>query len=495
MRKLAKIGVLGHQLDVADGGDVDPATGRLLSIAELQQVLRLARTRALAPDSATPTPPADRWTRIPGVRHADDLDDDPFGWGPDGDSPDAENPGDEPASTRSGRKHHPEPAAATPRPRSAALRVTRKILGLDRRQARPASPAEVPVPQTHPAAVDVPASPTRRPQDADDFEVAAGPRGFAAVFWRWTARVLVVVLLVAGVNQLFIKPLHHTAAGPATAADIDPAVARQIAARYAADYLSYSPGRTGANLPALTADSVATASTSTQLFSGAGYVTADLVQPGQIVTVDATHVLVAEAVRIHLAIPPAGTAAPQPAASTPAASPPDTANNPGPVPDRWTDLGERWLSMTVPVESTPAGLRVSASGGVFTGEPPTVITPIAGSNSDAATAATTAAVAPAFFTGYAASDVSYLIPPGAPVTGLGGAVTFVSLADWTVQTAADTGTGTAATPTAGIGTAAVTWQLAGSTLQITQAYALSLTFTSGRWYTAALGPATTAANQ
>lgn len=494
-RKLARIGVLGHQLDVADGGDVDPATGRLLSIAELQQVLRLARARALAPDSVTPppAPPADRPTRIPDVRHTEDrdyLDDDPFAWDPDGDSPDADKPGDGPASTRSGRKHHPEPAA--PRPRSAALRVTRKILGLDRGPARPADPAEAPVVQNHPAAVDVPASPVRRPQEADDFEVAAAPRGFAAVFWRWTARVLVVVLLVAGVNQLFIKPLHHAAAGPAAVAAIDPAVAGQIAARYAADYLSYSPGRAEANLPALTADSVATASTSTQLFSGAGYVAADLVQPGQIVTVDAIHVLVAETVRIHLAVPPAGTAAPQPAGSTPAA-PPGSAGDPGAVPPGWTDLGERWLSITVPVESTPAGLRVSASGGVFTGEPPTVITPIAGANPDAATTAATAAVGTAFFTGYAASDVSYLIPPGAPVTGLGGAATFVSLADWTVHTA-PAGTGPAATPTAGIGTAAVTWQLAGTDVQITQTYALSLTFTSGRWYTAALG-ATTIANQ
>ena len=375
--------------------------------------------------------------------------------------------------------------------------MTRKILGLDRAPARPADPADVPVLQTHPAAVDVPAAPVRRTQDADDFEVAAAPRGLAAVFWRWTARVLVVVLLVAGVNQVFIKPLRHGTPGPAAAAAIDPAMAGQIAARYAADYLSYSPGEAGANLPALTADSVATASTSTQLFSGAGYVAADLVQPGQIVTVDATHVLVAETVRIHLAIPPAGTPAPQPAASTLAASPPGSAGDPGPVPTGWTDLRERWLSITVPVESTPAGLRVSASGGVFTGEPPTVIAPIAGADPDAATTAATAAVAPAFFTGYAASDVSYLIPTGAPVTGLGGAVTFVSLADWTVQTArAGTAPGSAATPTAGIGTAAVTWQLAGTTVQITQTYALSLTFTSGRWYTAALGPATTAvANQ
>ncbi len=304
-----------------------------------------------------------------------------------------------------------------------------------------------------------------------------------------------VVLLAAGVNQLFIKPLHHTAAPPAAALAIDPAVAGQIAARYAADYLSYSPARAGANLPALTADSVSTASTSTQLFSGAGYVRTDLVQPGQILTVDAAHVLVTETVRIHLAIPPANTAAPQVVASAPAELPLGSAGDPGPVPTGWTDLDERWITLTVPVESTPAGLRVSGSGAVFTGEPPMVIAPIVGADPDSATTAATQSVASAFFTGYGVSDVSYLIPSGASVTGLGGAATFVSLANWTVQTAAGTGSSAPATPAAGIGTAAVTWQLAGTGVQITQPYAVSLSFTSGRWYTAALGPATTVTNQ
>jgi len=535
MRNLAKIGVLGHQLDVADGGDVNPDTGRLLSIAELQQALRLARTGQLAADStaaaAAPAPPRTHGCeRVEPDQALDVRDDDPYGWDPEDDSSDVDkdkqgevfgsarrrrgrrtgaeapvrdkNRPRRRGSRRAARRGSEAGGSAVPRPRSAALRVTRKILGLDRGPDSQAGPpgADPQSPDTQSPDTDeleLATAPRRRTSEADDFQVAAAPRGFAAVFWRWTARVLVVVLLAAGVNQLFIKPLHHPAATIAAALAIDPAVAGQVAARYAADYLSYSPARAGANLPALTADSVSTASTSTQLFSGAGYVRTDLVQPGQILTVDAAHVLVAETVRIHLAIPPADTAAPQVVASSSAALPLGSAGDPGPVPAGWTDLGERWITLTVPVESTPAGLRVSSEGAVFSGEPPMVIAPIVGADPDSATTAATQSVASAFFTGYGVSDVSYLIPPGAPVTGLSGAATFVSLANWTVQTAAAAGTGSSApaAPAAGIGTASVTWQLAGTSVQITQPYAVSLSFTSGRWYTAALGPATTVTNQ
>ncbi len=390
MRNLAKIGVLGHQLDVADGGDVDPGTGRLLSIAELQQALRLVRTGQLEPDStapATPKPPAPSRRRTRGVEPADTGqavdagDDDPYGWDPDEGSSDADQDAqddldeqnemlgsarprrgrrvrDEVPAAPKARRHgrgsrraaHPATEAAgtaTPRPRSrsAAVRVTRKILGLDRGPDPLAGPTAA-----DPQSSDLPSSDTdevepaaalrRRTSAADDFQVATAPRGFAAVFWRWTARVLVVVLLAAGVNQLFIKPLRHPAATAAAVAVIDPAVAGQVAARYAADYLSYSPSRAGANLPALTADSVSAASTSTQLLSGAGYVRTDLVQPGQILTVDAAHVLVTETVRIHLAIPPVGTAAPQVVASAPA-GPPRAAPV---IPVRSRRAGPTWAS-------------------------------------------------------------------------------------------------------------------------------------------------------
>ena len=531
-RNLAKIGVLGHQLDVSAGGDVDPDTGRLLSIAELQQALRLARSGrlGLATDSTAPVVVASPTAPHPGpVEREEDLDDndDPYGWDPDEESPDDQGlarrvdtsvrwrrtrrgSGDaDPApdgrprgrNSRRGRRRTAIDASSAQRPRSAAARAARTILGLNRGPDPQADPPpgtqELKSDNAQPD-IEITASRRRKLRDADDdFQVAAAPRGFAAVFWRWTARILLVVLLTAGVNQLFVKPLQHPAAVTTTAAAIDPAVARQVAARYAADYLSYSPGRAGANLPALTADSVATAGTSTQLFSGAGYVRTDLVQPGEIVTLDATHVVVAVAVRIHLAVPPAQSPAPQVTVSASAAAPAGNAGDPGPIPTGWTDLGERWLSITVPLEATPAGLAVSDSGGVFAGESPTAIAPIVGAEPDTATTGATAEVAPAFFAGYATSNVSYLMPAGAPVTGLRDAVSFVSLANWTVSTAA-AGSGStsgSSLPTTGIGTAAVTWQLADTNLQITQQYQVSLTFNAGRWYTAALGPASTLTDQ
>ena len=39
---MAEIGCTGQAIDVLDGGDVDPTSGRLLSVAQLQQALRLA---------------------------------------------------------------------------------------------------------------------------------------------------------------------------------------------------------------------------------------------------------------------------------------------------------------------------------------------------------------------------------------------------------------------------------------------------------------------
>ncbi len=70
-RTLAEVGRPGPARDVTDGGDVDPATGRLLSVGELQAALRTARaastrpflpthrTATHEPIAATPARPAD----------------------------------------------------------------------------------------------------------------------------------------------------------------------------------------------------------------------------------------------------------------------------------------------------------------------------------------------------------------------------------------------------------------------------------------------------
>ena len=48
-RQMAQIGLPGQRLDILSGGDVDRATGRLLSVAELQQALRFALTLTRTP--------------------------------------------------------------------------------------------------------------------------------------------------------------------------------------------------------------------------------------------------------------------------------------------------------------------------------------------------------------------------------------------------------------------------------------------------------------
>ena len=62
-RRLAEIGLPGQQLSVLDGGDVDTATGRLLTVAELQAALVAAQAVAAAragtrPRLSMPTVPA-----------------------------------------------------------------------------------------------------------------------------------------------------------------------------------------------------------------------------------------------------------------------------------------------------------------------------------------------------------------------------------------------------------------------------------------------------
>ena len=58
---LSEVGVPGQRVDVLSGGDVDPS-GRLLSVAEIQQAFRELRARTSA---ATTTPPAPAGRAVP----------------------------------------------------------------------------------------------------------------------------------------------------------------------------------------------------------------------------------------------------------------------------------------------------------------------------------------------------------------------------------------------------------------------------------------------
>ena len=151
-------------------------------------------------------------------------------------------------------------------------------------------------------------------------------------------------------------------------------------------------------------------------------------------------------------------------------------------------MGSRWLTLAVPVETSGDVVKVSTAGAILTGEPAGQIAAPADAMPDSATATATLPVATSFFTAYAQSNVAYLAQPGVNLTGLSAAVTLASLANWSVIV--PTTTGSSSTPaTGGVGSAAVTWQLDGTDLQIQQNYAIALTNSQSRWYIAALSPA------
>jgi len=170
-----------------------------------------------------------------------------------------------------------------------------------------------------------------------------------------------------------------------------------------------------------------------------------------------------------------------------AAVPPGSASDPGAVPAGWTDLGSRWLTLAVPVQSSAGVVRVSPSGAVLSGEAPNLVTADPAWLADPATTTATASVLTSFFPAYAQSNAGYLAEPGVDLAGLAGTVTVASVTGWNVLVPPAPASG-AASASSGVGAAAVTWQLAGTDLQIQQSYSIALTNSQSRWYIAALSP-------
>ncbi|WP_188944635.1 hypothetical protein [Nakamurella endophytica] len=325
---------------------------------------------------------------------------------------------------------------------------------------------------------------------APDIEVLRAPRGFSATLGRTALFVVVAVVAVAGAKQVLWNPLFGrsgpSAAAPADAA-FDSAEASQAAARYALDYLSYSPASSAAGVAALAAD--VSGGVSGQRWKGSGYLRAEAALPGTVLVVDASHALVAVTVRVRVAIPPrtAGTAQPEPQQET---GPAGAAADPGPVPAGWHVLGVRWLTLTVPVTQTtgPGGsVSVSGGGAVFSGEAPQLVSAPTDAQNDPNLARDSQATAATLLGDYGSGDVAYVTAPGVTVRGLAGAVSLVSLPDWVTATPKQPA-GSTATAMSATGTGTATWQLTGTDLQIAQRYALALTFSQDRWYIAAIGP-------
>jgi hypothetical protein len=349
-----------------------------------------------------------------------------------------------------------------------------------------------PADRTGTAAVDGAAG-SERPA-ARDLEVSRAPRELGATVRRALIGLVLVLIAFAGVKQVIWNPIfgRTTAAVTSGPAVMDQVAADGAATRYALDYLSYSPADASAAATAVTADQVGGDITPAR-WAGTGYVRAEAALPGSWHVIDPAHAVVTVTVRVHLAMPPT-TAKPIPAAvaGSPAPVPAGSASDPGAIPPGWTDLGSRWVTVAVPVQSSGGVVKVSSGGGVFTGEAPGLVTPDPAGSADPGTTAATQGVATSFLTAYAQSDVAYLAEPGVNLAGLSGTVTLASVTNWTVTIPPAPISGTTAVAAAsGVGTAVVTWQLAGTDLQIAQSYAIALTNSQSRWYIAALSPVVT----
>ncbi len=191
----------------------------------------------------------------------------------------------------------------------------------------------------------------------------------------------------------------------------------------------------------------------------------------------------------YLSASPAAIPAPETTAEVgTAAVPSGSASDPGAVPAAWIDLGSRWLTLAVPVQSSAGVVRVSPSGAVLSGEAPTLVTSDPAWLADPATTTATASVVTSFFPAYAQSNAGYLAEPGVDLAGLAGTVTVASVTGWNVLVPPAPVSGSSAAASSGVGAAAVTWQLAGTDLQIQQSYSIALTNSQSRWYIAALSP-------
>lgn len=320
---------------------------------------------------------------------------------------------------------------------------------------------------------------------AADFEIAKPPRRVGPTITRWGIRALVVLLLVAGANQLFVKPFRAAgtaAPGPATTADADLSGAQLAAARFAADYLTYDPTSPKRGAPALTSDTVSTADVAGMAWAGIGWIAADTVIPGAVTPIDATRSVVAVRARVILAVPDDSASPVEPEPSPPAPLP-GLAGNPATIPTGYHVAGSLWLPLQVPVTTSGGQAMAGPDGPVFSADTPRKR--IDGED-DSQTGTATRTYVSTLFTAYAQSSTTntYLTDPGVNLQGLNGAVSLVEVKSWSIRQAGPDGTRT--------GTARVTWTFKPAVdLTVTQTYDVTTKPADNRWFALAVGPATT----
>ncbi|GAB4083280.1 hypothetical protein GCU67_20690 [Modestobacter muralis] len=296
--------------------------------------------------------------------------------------------------------------------------------------------------------------------------------GFRVAAWAG-----VILLLVAGIVQVIVRPIANAVSrdeAPAAAAPaLDPDAAQALAVAYATDYLSFDSASPGTRAAAVARWTGETSGPGIANWSGDGQLHVDVVTAGTVLPLGTDAAVVAVTARVTPAVLAEGQAVPEAAAVSDAGVP--VAADPGPAVAPWTAQSPRWLTLHVPVVLTDGEPTVAGSGAVFSsGRPASIPRPDA--STDNALTGDTGDLPGDVFTAVADGSTDYIAASGATLPDLAGALTVADTANWSVSGGSTTR----------YAAATVDWQLAGTTLQISQRYALQLTDNDGRWLVTAV---------
>ena len=173
---------------------------------------------------------------------------------------------------------------------------------------------------------------------------------------------LVLVFLVVNVVQ------NARAANRAATSLATPAVsvdaARAAAATFAGDYLSHDPTAAPTGGQEAVRRGLAPGGDPARMaFAGTASLSADVVLPGEVTQIDATHAVVAVQARVTIGMPGNEDAVPEQATTAGPPVPGRTANRPA-LPAAYRVAATEWISLAVPVIQTDSGVLVDPSGPV-----------------------------------------------------------------------------------------------------------------------------------
>lgn len=329
------------------------------------------------------------------------------------------------------------------------------------------------------------AQPTATADRPLDFEISKARPAIGALAGRLVLWAVLIVVLLAGLANIGRNVFSaSTAQAVATETGIDPEQAAALAGRFTADYLSHDPTRPTDDPAA--AQLVQAGDTQTLTWGGTGWMSADVVIPGEVILIDDRRAVASVQARVIVATPPAHTDTTATSSAAPTAALSGLNGDASIPPDGFRVMGALWLSLEVPLVSVDGRLAVAPSGPVFAVSPPGSTPPAALTDVDAGTTSSTRDWAVTLFTSFSgqssAAAMTYLTDPGHDIATLDGAVALQRVQSWSMTSQQPSGVR--------FGTAAVVWTLAPGVTDLTiqQRYRVTATSHDQRWFASAIDP-------